>query len=82
MCEDLASKFGDKITGYCITTMHRLTLLFSPGNFFIKNNMTVVPTHTDFSLFPGLKIKLKGRQFSTIEVIEVESQAVLNTLTD
>jgi hypothetical protein len=29
-----------------------------------------------------LKIKLKGRHFDTIEVIETESQAVLNTLTE
>jgi hypothetical protein len=29
-----------------------------------------------------LKIKLKGRHFDTIEVIEAESQAVLNTLTN
>jgi hypothetical protein len=29
-----------------------------------------------------LKVKLKGRHFDTFEVIEVESQAVLNTLTE
>jgi hypothetical protein len=29
-----------------------------------------------------LKIKLKGRYFDTIEVIEAELQAVLNTLTE
>jgi hypothetical protein len=29
-----------------------------------------------------LKIKLKGRHFDTIEVIEAQSQAVLNTLTE
>jgi hypothetical protein len=29
-----------------------------------------------------LKIKLKGRHFETIEVIEAELQAVLNTLTE
>jgi hypothetical protein len=29
-----------------------------------------------------LKIKLKGRHFDTIEVIEPESQAVLNTHTE
>jgi hypothetical protein len=29
-----------------------------------------------------LKIKLKGRHFDTSKVIEVESQAVLNTLTE
>jgi hypothetical protein len=29
-----------------------------------------------------LKIKLKGRHFDTIEVMEAESQAVLNSLTE
>jgi hypothetical protein len=29
-----------------------------------------------------LKVKLKGRRFDTIDVIEAESQAVLNTLTE
>jgi hypothetical protein len=43
--------------------------------------MTVVPKPTYFSLSPRLKIKLKGRHFDTIEVIEADSQAVLNTLT-
>jgi hypothetical protein len=44
--------------------------------------MTVVPHPSYFSLFPRLKIKLKGRHFDTVEVIEAESQAVLNTLTE
>jgi hypothetical protein len=52
-------------------------------------NMTVTPhppyspdlAPCDFSLFPRLKIKLKGRHFDTIEVIEAESQEVVNTLT-
>jgi histone-lysine N-methyltransferase SETMAR len=55
-----------------------------------KNNMAVVihPPYSpdlalcDFSLFPRLKIKLKGRRFDTIDVIEAESQAVQNTLTE
>jgi hypothetical protein len=38
--------------------------------FFTKNNMIVPP-------FPQLKIKMEGRHFDTMEVIEVESQAVL-----
>jgi hypothetical protein len=38
------------------------------------------PTAT--SLFPRLQIKLKGRHFDTIEVIEAESQAVPNTLSE
>jgi hypothetical protein len=39
-------------------------------------------TYTDPTiLFPRLKIKLKGHHFDTTEVMEVESQEVLNTLT-
>jgi hypothetical protein len=53
-----------------------LRFLFSPGNLFTKNNMTVVLTHPTF-LFPGLNIKLKGHHFYTTEVIEAASQAVL-----
>jgi hypothetical protein len=44
--------------------------------------MTLVPHPPYFSLFPRLKIKLKGHHFDTIEVIEAESQAVLSTLTE
>jgi hypothetical protein len=36
MYEDFALNFGDKRTGCCITTTHRLTLSFSPGNFLPK----------------------------------------------
>jgi hypothetical protein len=35
-----------------------------------------------FSPFPRLKLKPKGHHFDTTEVIEAESQAVLNTLTE
>jgi hypothetical protein len=53
-----------------------------------NNNMTChPPTHpTSLTwppatfLFPRLKIKLKGRSFDTFEVIEAESEAVMNTL--
>ena len=49
--------------------------------------MTVVPrppyspdlAPSDF-LFPELKMKLKGRRFQTLEEIQAQSQAVLNTL--
>jgi hypothetical protein len=61
---------------------HRLALHLSPGNLFTKNNMSVVPNPPYFSLFPRLKVKLKGRHFDKIELIEAESQAVLNTLTE
>jgi hypothetical protein len=42
--------------------------------------MTVILTYPT-SLFPQLKIKLEGRHFDIIEVIEAESQMVLKTLT-
>jgi hypothetical protein len=41
-----------------------------------KNNMTVVP-HPPY--ISRLKIKLEGRRFDATEVIEAESQAMLNT---
>jgi hypothetical protein len=52
--------------------------------------MTVVPhppyspdlATCDFSLFLRLKIKSEVRYFDTVEVIDTESQAVLNTLTE
>jgi hypothetical protein len=44
--------------------------------------MTVVPHPPNISHFPLMKIKLKGRHFDAVEVIEAESQAVLNTLTE
>jgi hypothetical protein len=49
--------------------------------FFTKNNMTLVTTHPTFP-FPRLKIREKGLRLDTIEVIQAESQAVLNTLTE
>jgi hypothetical protein len=82
MCEGFSQNSGDKRAGCCITTKHRLTRPFSQGNFLTKNNLTVVPHPPYFSLFPRLKIKLKGSQFDTIGVIRIESQAVLNTLTE
>jgi hypothetical protein len=35
----------------------------------------------NFSLFPPFEIKLKGLHYVTVEVIQAESQVVLNTLT-
>jgi hypothetical protein len=68
MREDFAMGFGDKRSGFHITTTHRPTRPFSPGNFLNKNNMTVVPRAPYFSLFPRLKIKLNGCRFDIIEV--------------
>jgi hypothetical protein len=59
-----------------ITTTHRFT-----WNLWPRTTWLVIPTHTN-SLFPGCNIKLKVRHFDTIEVIEAESLAMLNTLTE
>jgi hypothetical protein len=55
---------------------------FFTREFVTKKNTTFVSHPPNVSLFPRLKIKLKGRHFDTIEMIEAESQAVLNTLTE
>jgi hypothetical protein len=55
---------------------------FFTMDFLTKNNMTDIPHLPYFSLFPRLKIKLKGRHFDTVQMIEAELQAVLNTLTE
>jgi hypothetical protein len=49
--------------------------------FFYQTNMTVDPYPSYFSPFPRLKIKLKGRHFNTMEAMEAEPQAVLDTFT-
>jgi hypothetical protein len=54
---------------------------FFTREFFTKNNMTIISKPPHFFLFPWLGIELKGYHFATIELIEAESQAVLNTLT-
>jgi hypothetical protein len=53
--------------------------LFHQGIFDKKNNMTVVLHPPYFSLFP--RLKKKCLHFDPTEVMEAESQAVLNTLT-
>jgi hypothetical protein len=44
--------------------------------------MTVILCPPYFSLFLRFKIKLKDRHFDTIEMVEAESQAMLNSLTE
>jgi hypothetical protein len=44
--------------------------------------VTVVLNPLYFSLFPQLRKELNGYHFDTIEVIEAESQAVLNIFTE
>jgi hypothetical protein len=53
---------------------------FFTREFLPKSNITVVPHPHYFSLFLRLKMKLNGRHFDTIEVMEADSQALLNIL--
>jgi hypothetical protein len=80
MCEDFAAKFG------CL--WHHDNEHISPGMFFGKQHDC--HPHPSFRLgfplrifsFPLLQIKFRGHYFDTVEVIETESQVMLNTLTE
>jgi hypothetical protein len=58
--------------------------------FLAKYEMAVIPhlpyfpdmAPCAFLLFPKIKLKIKRRQFDTIEEIQAESQRVLDTLTE
>jgi hypothetical protein len=82
MCEDFAPNFFHKRTGACTTTTHRLALPFSPGNFSYQRQHGCRPPPTLLFSTSRLKIKLRGRQLDSIQLINAELQAVLNTLTD
>jgi hypothetical protein len=79
--EDFVPNFDYKRTGCYFTTTHRLILRFSSRICFTNCNITVFPP-VYFSLFPQLKIKLKGRHYYRLEMIEAESKVVLNILTE
>jgi hypothetical protein len=55
---------------------------FFTREFLTKNDMALVYHSPQFSMVSQMKIKFKGRHFDTVEVIEAESQAVLNTHTE
>jgi hypothetical protein len=78
-----------KRTDCCIMIKHHLTLPFHQG-IFDQKQRDCHPQSTlltslgpcSFFLFPQLEIKLKVHDFYIIEVVETESQVVLNTLTE
>jgi hypothetical protein len=43
---------------------------------YLTKTMTVVPHPSYISLFPRMKVKLKGRHFDTSEVIEADAGGV------
>jgi hypothetical protein len=78
MCEDIAPNFGNNRTGCCITTAHRYTLPFSPRNFLPKKYDCRLPPTLIFSV-SQIENRSERPSFSKVEVIEAESEAVLNT---
>jgi hypothetical protein len=54
---------------------------FFKREFFTETTL-LCPSPTQLFSVPLLKAKLKGHHFDTIEVMVVESQAVLSTLTE
>jgi hypothetical protein len=78
MCEAFMRQKNGLLHHEQFTVSHFL----STRELLIKNNMAIVFHPPYFSMFPWLKIKLKGHHFDTIEVIDAELQAVLNTLTE
>jgi hypothetical protein len=53
---------------------------FFTREFLTKKNVSVVPPPTLLFFVSLIENKSEGRHFDTIEVIEAESEAVLNTL--
>jgi hypothetical protein len=82
MWEDFFPNFGYERTGCFFTTAHRLTLSFSQRIFFTKKQHDCSPPPTILLPISRLEMKLKVHHFDTIKVIDADSWAVLNTLTD
>jgi hypothetical protein len=87
-CEDFAPNLGENRPGCFTMTTPRLTLPSSPSSFWRKNKIAVIPhppyspdlATCDIFLFPKMNLKLKERQFDSIEEIQTESQRVLHTV--
>jgi hypothetical protein len=80
MYEDFAQNFGDKKTGWDNAPSH--TSLFTREFFLLKNNMTFISPPTLFACPGALQLFSLSLHFETIEMIEVQSQVVPNTLTE
>jgi hypothetical protein len=80
MCEDFASNSGDELLLHHDNAPSH-TSFFTRDYFYQKQHDNRPPPNILLSV-SQIKNKLKGRQFNTTEMMEPESQAVLNTLTE
>jgi hypothetical protein len=81
MCEDFTPKLRQQKSWLLHHNNTPSYTFFFARDFFAEDNMIVIPHSPYFSLFPQLKV-MKGCHFVRTEVMETESQVVLNTLTE
>jgi hypothetical protein len=81
ICVDFAPNFGDMMNWLLHHDNTPSHASFSPENFRQKQHDSRPQPTTLFSVSP-VEGEMEGCHFDTIEVIEAESQAVLNTLTE
>jgi hypothetical protein len=81
ICKEFPPNFGEEKNWLFCHDNAASHACFFTREFFTKNSVTLGHNPPQFSLFPSLKIKLKCLHFDAVEVIEAESPAVLNTLT-
>jgi hypothetical protein len=76
MWEAVAPNFGNKRTGCCIITTHRITISFLLGNLLPKTTWLSSPTHPTFLRFPSWNQNWKAAILTQLKC------AVLNTFTE
>jgi hypothetical protein len=88
MCNEKDQNFGATTTGSFFTTTRPPTCPWKPQSLWLTSNVGIIhhPPYSpdiapcDFSLFPNLKMKLKGWCFETVSDIQRKSQAVLDSI--
>jgi hypothetical protein len=63
MCEDFAANFGDKRTGCCITTTHRLTHSSLLGEMFYQKQQDSRPLPTLLFFVSAIEVKTERQPF-------------------
>jgi hypothetical protein len=81
LLRNFTTKFGSKYLAVASQKRTKSHFL-SHRRIFHRNQHDCRPSLSYFSLFSRLKTNLKGRHSDTIEVIQTESQAMLNFLTE